>query len=58
MFPYKKETNFDIVAFFLKKLESVKESLGTIRVPKFMLEGFNPVFRHLGVAMLTSSFKG
>jgi len=40
------------------KVLHLSKTLGIIRVPKFMLEGLDPVFRHLGVAMLTSSFKG
>jgi len=40
------------------KVLQVLKTLGIIRVPKFMLEGLLPVFRHLGFAMLTSSLKG
>ncbi len=41
----------------LKVLHLLK-TFDIIRVPKFMLEGLFPVFRHLGFAMLTSSLKG
>ena len=47
-----------IVAVLVLKVLHLSKTLGIIRVPKFMLEGFYPVFRHLGFALLTSSFKG